>query len=32
MKVLVGTKNPVKIEGVKQALEKYYTDVKIEGI
>ena len=32
MKVLIGTKNPVKIEGVKQALEKYYTDVKIEGI
>ncbi|MBO4816251.1 MAG: DUF84 family protein [Clostridia bacterium] len=32
MKVLIGTKNPVKIEGVKQALEKYFTNLEIEGI
>ena len=32
MKVLIGTKNPIKIEGVKQALEKYFTDVEIEGV
>ena len=32
MKVLIGTKNSVKIEGIKQALEKYFTNVEIEGI
>ena len=32
MRVLVGTNNPVKIEGIKQALEKYYTNVEIDGI
>lgn len=32
MKVLVATKNPGKIEGAKQAFEKYFNDIKIEGI
>ena len=32
MKILMGTKNPGKIEGAKQAFEKYFTDIEIEGI
>ena len=32
MKVLVATKNPGKIEGAKQAFEKYFNDINIEGI
>ena len=28
----MGTKNPGKIEGAKQAFEKYFNDVEIEGI
>ena len=32
MKILIATKNPAKIEGAKQAFEKYYSDVEIEGI
>lgn len=32
MKILIGTKNPGKIEGAKQAFEKYFNDVEIEGI
>lgn len=32
MKILMGTKNPGKIEGAKQAFEKYFEDVSIEGI
>ncbi len=32
MKVLVATKNPGKIEGAKQAFEKYFDNVQIEGI
>lgn len=32
MKVLIGTKNPGKIEGAKRALEKYYKDFDIEGV
>lgn len=32
MKVLMGTKNPGKIEGAKQAFEKYFDNVEIEGI
>lgn len=32
MKVLIGTKNPGKIEGAKRALEKYFKDVEIEGV
>lgn len=32
MKVLMGTKNPGKLEGAKQAFEKYFDDVEIVGI
>jgi inosine/xanthosine triphosphatase len=32
MKVLIGTKNPGKIEGAKRALENYYKDVEIVGV
>lgn len=32
MKVLVATKNPGKIEGAKQAFEKYFNNINIEGI
>lgn len=32
MKVLVATKNPGKIEGAKQAFEKYFDNIKVEGI
>lgn len=32
MKILIGTKNPGKIEGARQAFEKYFKDVEIEGI
>lgn len=32
MKILMGTKNPGKIEGAKQAFEKYFEEVEIEGI
>lgn len=32
MKVLIGTKNPGKIEGAKKAFEKYFDNVEIEGI
>lgn len=32
MKILIGTKNPGKIEGTKQAFEKYFKDFEIEGI
>ncbi len=32
MKVLVATKNPGKIEGAKQAFEKYFNYINIEGI
>ena len=32
MKVLIGTKNPGKIKGAKDAFEKYYSDVEIVGI
>lgn len=32
MKILIGTKNPGKIEGAKQAFEKYFENVQIEGI
>lgn len=31
MKILMGTKNPGKIEGARQAFEKYFDDVEIEG-
>lgn len=32
MKILMGTKNPGKIEGAKQAFEKYFKNLEIEGI
>lgn len=32
MKILIGTKNIGKIEGAKQAFEKYFRNVEIEGI
>ncbi len=32
MKILVGTKNPGKIEGIKQAFAKYYKNLEVEGI
>lgn len=32
MKVLIGTKNPGKIEGAKKAFETYFEDVEVEGI
>ena len=32
MKILMGTKNSGKIEGAKQAFEKYFENVEIEGI
>ena len=32
MKVLMGTKNPGKIEGAKLAFERYFDDVEIIGI
>lgn len=31
MKVLVGSKNQVKIKSVKEAFEKYYENVEVEG-
>ena len=31
MKILIGSKNPVKIEAVKNAFEKYYKQVEIIG-
>lgn len=32
MKILVATKNPGKIEGARQAFEKYFNNIQIEGI
>lgn len=32
MKILMGTKNPGKIEGAKEAFEKYFDNVEIEGV
>lgn len=32
MKILMGTKNPGKIEGARQAFAKYFEDFEIEGI
>ncbi len=32
MKVLVATNNPGKIEGAKQAFQKYFNNIQIEGI
>lgn len=32
MKILIGTKNPGKIQATKEAFEKYWKDVEIQGI
>ncbi len=32
MRILIGTKNPGKIQGAKEAFEKYFDNVEIEGI
>lgn len=32
MKILMGTKNPGKIEGARRAFEKYFENIEIEGI
>jgi len=32
MRVVIGTKNPGKIEGAKKALDYYYEDIDIQGI
>ena len=32
MKILIGTRNQGKIEGAKQAFEKFYTNVEMIGI
>lgn len=32
MKILMGTKNPGKIEGARQAFAKYFDNIEIEGI
>lgn len=32
MRILMATKNPGKIEGAKQAFERYFNDVEIQGI
>ena len=32
MKILMGTKNPGKIQGAKEAFEKYFDNVEVEGI
>ena len=32
MKILMGSKNPGKIEGARQAFEKYFDNIEIEGI
>ena len=32
MKVLIGTKNPGKIKGAKDAFEKFFSDVEVVGI
>ena len=32
MKILMGTTNPGKIQGARQAFEKYFENVEIEGV
>ena len=32
MKILMGTKNPGKIEGAKQSFEKYFENFEVVGI
>lgn len=31
MKILIGTKNPGKVDGAKQAFDEYFEDFDIEG-
>ena len=32
MKILIGTKNPGKIQGAREAFEKYFDNVEVQGI
>lgn len=32
MRILMGTKNPGKIEGARQAFERYFENIEIEGV
>ena len=32
MKILIGTQNPGKVQGAKEAFERYFDDFDIEGI
>ncbi len=32
MKILVGSKNPVKIDAAKEAFSQYFSDIEVEGI
>lgn len=32
MKILIGSKNPGKIKGAKQAFENYFEDIEIQGV
>ena len=32
MKILIGTNNPGKVEGAKQAFEKFYENVHVDGV
>ncbi|MCR5146139.1 MAG: DUF84 family protein [Clostridia bacterium] len=32
MKILIGTKNPGKIQGAKQAFDNYFSNIEIEGV
>ena len=32
MKILIGTKNPGKIQGAKQAFDNYFKDIEVTGI
>lgn len=32
MRILIGTKNPGKIQGAKEAFEKYFDNVEIQGV
>ena len=32
MKILVGSKNPIKIDAVKDAFQKYFSNIEVQGI
>ena len=32
MKILVGSKNPVKIEATREAFSSYFKDIEVEGV